>query len=42
MTDENHDEIESKPLDSITDLVPVWPPLPIPYSGLRELFAEAD
>ena len=41
MNHENHDEIESDPLDSITELVPVSPALPIPESGLRELFAEA-
>jgi len=40
MNYENHDEIASSPIDSITDLVPVLPPLPIPERGLRELFAE--
>ena len=41
MNHENHDEIESGPSDSITDLVPILPPLPIPEPGLRELFTEA-
>src|SRR5271154_6035321 len=37
----NDDEIESDPLDSNTELVPVLQALPIPEPGLRELFAEA-
>lgn len=41
MNHENPDETESDPLDSTTELVPVFPPVPIPEPGLRELFAEA-
>jgi len=41
MNHENHDDLESGPSDSTTDLVLELPPLPIPEPGLRELFAEA-
>ncbi len=41
MNHENHDEIESDPPDSTTELVPVLPPLSIHERGLRELFADA-
>jgi len=41
MADGNHDIIESNPLDSIMNLVPVSPTLPIPDPDLRLLFTEA-